>query len=150
MMLISILCLDMQCRFCWHILSELFCRMWNWPLGQWHSEISLDFYRKNPSKGLQPPCSALGESHRAPFYRGMQRNREAPSYSNESDATFFFSLGKRVGRGKEVEKANSPRFIPWQSNQVHGGEGGYKTCYQNGLANILPMQRFLLSISKVL
>lgn len=149
MMLISILCLDMQCQFCWHILPELFCRMWNRPLGQWYSELSLNSAEETLQRDSNPPYSALDEFYQALFHKGRWRNREAPLYFIVADATSFLSLGKRVGGDKEAEKANSPRFIPWESNQVHEGERGYKCYYRNSLANTLPTQRFLRSISKV-
>lgn len=111
----------------------------------WYSEISLDLCREYSSRGLQSPCSALDEGHQAPFHRGRWRSREVPLYCNEVDTTFFFSLGTRMVEEEKVEKANSPRLLPWQTNQAQGVR--YQSYYQNNLANTLPMPRFLLSFS---
>lgn len=113
----------------------------------WYSEISLDLCREYSSKGLQPLCSAPDEGHQAPFPRGRWRSKEVPLYCNEVDTTFFFSLGTRMEEEEKVEKANSLRLFPWQTNQAYGGEGEYQSYDQNNLANALPMPRCLLSIS---
>lgn len=87
--------------------------------------------------------------YQALFHKDRWRNGEAPLYFIEIDATSFLSLGEKVGGDKEAEKANFSRFIPWESNQVHGGEGVHEGYYQNSLANTLPTQTFLRSISMV-
>lgn len=143
MMLISILCLDMQWQFCWHILSEAFfagCETGLWV--NWYSEISLDLCREYSSKGLQPLCSTPDEGHQAPFPRGRWRSREVPLYCNEVDTIFFFSLGTRMEEEEKVEKANSLRLFPRQTNQAYGGEGEYQSCYQITWQTLSPCQDF--------
>lgn len=149
MMLISILCLDMQCQFCWHILPELFCRMWNWPLGQWYLEISLNSERKlfkwTPTPQTLPLMSLTKlSSTRAGGKIGRHHYillRLIPCSSCH--------LAKGWEETKNLKKQIPQDSFHRKPTKCIGWGMCIQGCYQNSLANALPTQWFLLSISKV-